>query len=321
MATGGIRTGLGSRAMRAGIRRGFRPAEAAGQLGSFFGGVGVAGSGRFVDPNDIFRAISSGINAQMMARVLGTGGAGGGATEGVGGVMRALRGVITVGQQEGLRGRRLDEILARMSSAVTMFAEQGMRLSTGAVATAFNTLRQQGAPFAGTFGMQGALKLSQTGMQGVQGIRGMFGGLAQGALLAEAFQGTDDPLAAMQRAERLASDPLAVQRAIRGQLGDEAAGFAFAGAGFSAEQSRILSRELDPVAAPQGRIGREGRFGVSSALARQDAATMSAALNSGVSSLISSMTRLQLVLIRAGGHAARLVNKVDQLLSKIGDIL
>lgn len=320
-ATGGVSTGLGSAAVNAGIRRGYRPAEAAGLASQVLAATGVAGSGSAFDFDEVFRAAASGISPQLMGRLAGAGGAGGGATEGVRGVLGAMRSLLVQGQNDGLRGRRLDEMLARLSSAATMFAEQGMRLSMGSVAVATQTLRSadQNA-FGGMFGVQSAIKLSQTGMQGARQIGGMFSGLAESALLADAFAGASDPLEAMARAEATAGDPLAVQRAIRGQLGD-AAGYGFAGAGFSARQSRVLARQLDPVAPATGTVGREGTFKVSAKLARQDADTMSAALNANVDELIGAMTALQKMLINAGGKAAVLVDGVNRLLAQLGRLL
>lgn len=233
-------------------RWGFQAGEV-NQMGAQFAhSIGAQHSLNGANMDALFKMTLSGINTSIAGQYMGLGGQGGGALQSVGGAFGALGGAIgTAEKAMGMRGSKTDEVLARIAAHTRQMAESGLhidltsinKMALGLHNAGRASSRQSGGPnpFAGMGGFRGALKLSQMGAGAAHGFSGQFGGLADAAIQAYAFQNADNPLDAIALMEKLASDPDMVRQVVGGMLGPQAGALAFAGKGFSAAQAKVLA--------------------------------------------------------------------------------
>ena len=326
LASAGVTGGLGFGDLARGTRLGFRAQESAGMLSQFSGAIGFRGGGRTalgaVDP---FQLALSGISPQLAARLIGAGAPGMGAAGGIAGTAESTRDLIGVLTTQGLRGSKVDEALARISSATTQMAEQGLTLDLDNMREAVARLEFAGGgrigqgPLSGMQAVRTATRLAQAGPQAAQSFGGQFGSLVQTALQAEAFQQAGDPVEAMQLMQEMAQDPIGVRDIVVRQLGPEAAALAFAGGGFAgAEGARALA--TDPMRRRVSRKTRgmagEGAVPLSQMLAEQELENMRtvAADPTTNRAMLESMQKIERFLVRLSDSADDYLRAVEAML-------
>jgi hypothetical protein len=326
--TGGFTGGINSPFMGQAAALGFRPQEAAQMMASFSRSIGVAGGGAaaYAQGVDPFQAALSGMSPEMIARYVSLGGPGGGAVGGIIGAANAVQGTVGTVEHAGLRGAKVDEALARISSATTQMAEQGLNLNLANVNQAMSDLAATGKArggqnvFSGMNAVRGALKLSQMGPSAAKQFSGGFGGLTTAAIQAYAFGQASTPAEAMIIMEDLAKDPMRARQVIIDQLGPEAGALAFAGSGFSMRQGQALAgpQEAGQVRRSMGGAGA-GDVPYSAMLATQEQKLMAmvetnAAQNKAI---IGSMQTIQKTMVRISEFSSEYLIKVDELLKRL----
>ena len=231
---------------------GFQPAEAAQLTASFLGSGGVQGAGAHMGDKPV-KLTRSGMSPEMTARIMSMGGKGGGFRGGVGAATTAAGRMIGFAESQGLRGRKTDELLARMAAGVTQMAEQGIEVDQKALTSSLAKLSAHGRGlrrsgennvFEGMHAARVANQMMRAGSGASRKFSGSFGDLAGTGIQAWAFQQTDDPLEAMALMEGLSSDPMAARKALMEIYGGDEmmVGLALHQMGMSARQAQTLAK-------------------------------------------------------------------------------
>ncbi len=326
--TGGFSGGVNAPFMGQAAKLGFRPQEAAQMMAQFSRSIGVAGGGaaaygQGVDP---FEAALSGLSPEMIARYVSLGGPGGGAVNGVRGAARAVSGTIGTMYDQGLRGAKVDEALARISSATTQMAEQGLNLNLGNVNQAMTDLAATGKArggqnvFGGMHAVRGALKLSQMGPNASKQLTSGFGGLATAAIQAWAFGQTDSLAEAKILMEDIGQDPMRAREIVVGQLGAETGALAFSDSGFSMRQGQALTgpQATGQVIKGMGGAGA-GDVPYSALMATNEQALMSLVAQGAAQNkaMIGAMQKIEGTMTELSEFAAGYLIGVDNLLRRL----
>jgi hypothetical protein len=328
--TGGFGGGINAPFMGHAAQLGFRPQEAAQMMAQFSRSIGVAGGGaaaygQGVDP---FEAALSGLSPEMIARYVSLGGPGGGAVNGVRGAARAVSGTIGTMYDEQLRGAKVDEALARISSATTQMAEQGLNLNLASVNQAMSDLAATGrgnghkgtGVFGGMHAVRGALKLSQMGPNASKQLTSGFGGLATAAIQAWAFGQTDSLAEAKILMEDIGQDPMLAREIVVGQLGAETGALAFSDSGFSMRQGQALTGPQTKGVVKKGMGGAgAGDVPYSALMATNEQALMSLVAQGAEQNkaMIGAMQAIEGTMLQLSGLAADYLVRVDLLLKRL----
>jgi hypothetical protein len=242
---GGTDLSLGGSLMKkASYFYGFDPQEAS-QIGRGY----VHGIGSRQHSEEGFRGVNPyylsllGQDTGTAARFLSTAGKGGGSSLGMEGTAGALRASYGTGyKQFGMSGSKLDEMIGRITNAVSGMAERGLSLNPESVLSLASSLDNTDKSFAGMKGVSAAGRLSSMGADSMRSLTGQFSGLADAAILAEAAKGGGSLIDVIGRGQRMSGR--GVVDAMRNNLGAEGASYAALGKDFSAEQSLALGRGL-----------------------------------------------------------------------------
>jgi len=324
----------GRYSLRKGAQWGFRAQESAQMMSQFSRSIGAAGGAETamnagVNP---FEATVSNLSPEMIARYISLGGPGGGATQGVEGASHAVQTAIGTLYNEGLRGAKVDEALARIASSTTQMAEQGLSLDLVSTNRFMAGLSQTGDRkraltrgrnvFEGMHGVRGALSLSGMGQGAAKGIAGGFGGYADAIIQAAAFKQAGDPLEAIELMEQWSEDPAKIAEIVREGAAPGSAAYAFVGSGrFSGAQSRVLGQGIDPgvVGAPTSGGADSSQLGISRQLAENERQLMENAGRdpAGIEAMLSAMTTINDTLINIADGATPFLRGVDQSLKTL----
>ena len=273
----------------------------------------------------------------MIGRFASLGGRGGGAVENVSDIgskslIQKTMSMLRQGNVSHLSGAKVDEALARISAATTQMAEQGMFLDLTKQKDTMNTLMHLGDAekgkslggvnvFGGMHGVRAGLKLSQSGARAASDFRSQFAGIGTAAIQASAFANAKNPLDALRNMEEMAQDPTAVHQAITDIMGNNmVSGLAFAGQGFSADQSRILAG-WDGTTTPYNNTGYgapdSGNFRRSGLMAKHEREEMVLEEANNFKSMLNAMHQIRKTLIGVGTKADTYLQTVDSLLQLV----
>jgi len=309
---------------------GFGAQEAAQIAAQYARARGGPSGGSF---NDVYRLAASGISPELVARIAGLGTQGGGAVEGVSGAQSQALRMISVAQNSGLSGSKVDEFLGRIAASTSQLAEEGLYLDLSDTSNFMETMRQVGErvreeedlaanPFGGMQGPRAAAKLQSGAMGALQRLKAPLQGLSEMVLLSDAFANADQYggglLGGISRLEHVAQSPAGVHQVIQGQLGgnQELARMVFTGMGFSQPQAELLARK------PGGTAGEVTGFGGSAGGASTDAFSYSSRLGDAERQLLSEVAKLG---VASNENLISVTSSIQQFLvnqsSKMDDLM
>jgi hypothetical protein len=271
----------------------------------------------------------AGISPEMIARYTALGGAGGGATQGVMGAGSMAQSTVGLGYAMSLRGSKIDEMLARIASATTQMAEQGMSLDLEATTKSMALFHEAGAtregknPLEGMFGVRAALRLSQAGVQTRGQMAGQFRGLSDAAIMAEAYSTSTSPLEAMMKVEEMSQNPEVIREVLVKHLGEEGAALAMSSmmGARAAETLATLPTGQNLLSgidtgAMAGNLPTVGGQIYSSQFARQDARLMGIAEGmAGNAEIIAVSTNINALMMQLSSDADEIITAFNAMIT------
>nr|CAB4128619.1 hypothetical protein UFOVP114_48 [uncultured Caudovirales phage] len=279
-----------------GVGYGFGADESVNIMSQFAHRVGARNLGQ-VSGFLPYRKMLSGISSDSMASFMATSTAGGGSRTSMGESGNAMSRIMGTGyNQFGYQGAKIEELLTRMTSHIAQMAEHGLRVDPDNALRFASSLHATNSDvFGGIAGVRAGEKLTQAGLGSAQHFSGQFAGMGDAAMMSYAFSRTSDPLKAIQMMQDAATDPAKVRQIYLSQLGNYAGGLAFAGAGLSGEQARVLKGPLAAaqISANMGDAGDPSHFPMTRLHAAEDQRVLNGVTDKQAADMISLVTNMQ----------------------------